>query len=297
MRIGYVFYSSWNNIGATQAAMSLQNKGEYEAALEAYCKALEIDPSDHVIWYDQGALLSILKRYEEAIVSYDKAISLEQNQSSQDSDMMIYYAWANKGYVLSCLGQYDEAVASLDKAIELKPNSALAWEDRSDLLQRLRRYEDALTSINKALEVGCYPYSEFLVWEQRAILCSHLQSSDDEAESYMQAIERYEWVGYFHAAPYLSVDYNGAPYLFSLWQRRGIALIKAKRYEDAIDSLDTALALYQPNEGLWSSQPAARSELYYFWRWRAVVLNRLHRHDDARLSLEQAKAVADSVLQ
>lgn len=40
---GYVFYDSWNNTQATQAAMRLQREGKYEAALESYCKALEID--------------------------------------------------------------------------------------------------------------------------------------------------------------------------------------------------------------------------------------------------------------
>lgn len=290
----YVFYHSWNNAETTQAAIKLQYEGKYEAALKSYCKALEIDPSDHVIWYDQGALLANLKRYEEAIVSYDKAISLELNQSSRESDT-IYHAWTGKGYALSCLRHYDEAFTSLDKAIELKPNNSLAWEDRSNLLQRLGRHEDALTSIDKALEVGCYPYTEFLVWEQRATLCNHLKRFDDEAESYEQAIERYEWVGY-DAAPYLPVDYNFVSYLFSIWQHRGVALIKAKRYEDAIDSFDYALVIYQPNKELCSSQPADRFELYYFWRWRSVVLNRLHRYDEARISLEQAEAVGKSVL-
>lgn len=286
---GYVFYDSWNNTQATQAAMRLQRQGKYEAALESYCKALEIDPSDCVIWYDQGALLASLGRYEEAIVSYDKAISLKLNQSSQES--LIYYAWANKGYALCYLGRYDEAFASLDKALKLNPNNSCVWEYRSNLLQHLGRYEDALTSIDKALEVGCYPYAEFLVWEQRAILCNYLKRFDDEAKSYEQAIERYEWVGYLHAALYLPVDYNVISYLFRVWQSRGVALIKAKRYEDAIVSLDTALTIYQDNKELCSSQSVARAELYYFWHWRADVLNCLHRYDDARISFEQADAV------
>lgn len=51
-----------------------------------------------------------LKRYEEAIVAYDKAIELKSDYAE---------AYAGKGNVHNFLKQYDAAIQCCDKAIEL----------------------------------------------------------------------------------------------------------------------------------------------------------------------------------
>ena len=52
-----------------------------------------------------------MRKYEEAILSYDKAICLGNN---------CFEAYSNKGVCLSNLGKYKEAILSYDKAISLK---------------------------------------------------------------------------------------------------------------------------------------------------------------------------------
>jgi predicted O-linked N-acetylglucosamine transferase (SPINDLY family) len=67
-----------------------------------------------VAWSNKGGTLYELKRYEEAIAHYDKALSLKPDY---------HEAWSNKGVTLNDLKRYEEAIAHYDKALSLKPAS------------------------------------------------------------------------------------------------------------------------------------------------------------------------------
>jgi hypothetical protein len=62
---------------------------------------------------------------DEAVASYDKAISLKPDYAE---------SWSNRGIVLQELKRLDEALASFDKAISLKPDYAMACWNKSFLL-------------------------------------------------------------------------------------------------------------------------------------------------------------------
>ena len=62
-----------------------------------------------------------LKRLEEALASYDKAIALKPDYAE---------AFNNRGIALRQLKRFDEALASYDKAIALKPDYADAFNNR-----------------------------------------------------------------------------------------------------------------------------------------------------------------------
>ena len=55
----------------------------------------------------------ILKRYEEALVSFDRALELDVNDK---------WAWASRGDALDTLKRFEEALESFDRAIELDAN-------------------------------------------------------------------------------------------------------------------------------------------------------------------------------
>ena len=64
--------------------------------------------SDGNVYYGQGM-------YEEAIVSFERAIELEPSNAA---------AWYNKGVSLFKVGQVDEAIASYEVAIGLDPRNS-----------------------------------------------------------------------------------------------------------------------------------------------------------------------------
>ena len=116
---------------------------------QAYKKAIEITSdydsefSSSIFFWLLGNEFYTLEKYEEAIASYDKALSIKP-----DNDQ----AWNNRGIALGQLGRNEETIASYDKAIEINPDLLHAWDGRRIALMQLGRNEEAIASYDKALE-------------------------------------------------------------------------------------------------------------------------------------------------
>src|SRR6516162_785155 len=91
---------------------------------------------------NRGNVLRELKRLEEALASYDKAIALKPDYTE---------AFNNRGLALQELNLLDDALASYDRALALKPDYADAFTNRGIALQELKRVEEALASFDRAL--------------------------------------------------------------------------------------------------------------------------------------------------
>ena len=99
-------------------------------------------PTEPVAWLGRGDALLVLKRYDEFIVGYDRALALNAN---------LVEAWLGRGNALIALQRYDEALAAFDKALALKPEFAEAWNGRGNVFCELKRYDDALAAYDRAL--------------------------------------------------------------------------------------------------------------------------------------------------
>ena len=119
-------------------------KDDYESALKAYDKAIELEPDDAYAWYNKGTALGELGWYEEELEAYNKAIELKSDY---------FEAWSDKGVALGDLGRYEEELEAYDKAIELKPDYANAWFNRACVYARLGNKEKALSDLKKAIEL------------------------------------------------------------------------------------------------------------------------------------------------
>jgi tetratricopeptide (TPR) repeat protein len=83
---------------------------EYELALKAYDKAIELKPDYAVAWDNKGFVLAKLGRYEEALKACDKAIKLKPDFANP---------WYNKACAYSLKGDKENALKHLSKAIDL----------------------------------------------------------------------------------------------------------------------------------------------------------------------------------
>jgi predicted O-linked N-acetylglucosamine transferase (SPINDLY family) len=104
-----------------------------------------------------------LRREDEALASYDKALALEPAYPD---------AWNNRGVVLKDLKRLDEALTCFDRAIALQPNYVDAYVNRAPVLRDLKRVDEAADSLAKALALK--PDYEFLTgyWlEARMMAC------------------------------------------------------------------------------------------------------------------------------
>ena len=66
-------------------------------------------------WNNEGYNFGRLKKYEEAIKCYDKALKIDPYFSK---------AWNNKGHILDVIGRHDEAIRCYNKALEIEPIDA-----------------------------------------------------------------------------------------------------------------------------------------------------------------------------
>ena len=83
-------------------------------------------------------------KFEEAIDSYEKAISL---------DTRYFDAYNNLGVVLHQLGKLEEAQKSFRQAILIKPDFAKAYNNLGRLFQDFGRFEEAKAIYNKVINI------------------------------------------------------------------------------------------------------------------------------------------------
>ena len=113
-----------------------------ERGVELITKAIGLNSNSAEAYSNLGRGLRDLKRFDEALASYDKAIALKPDFAE------VYF---NRGNALNVLKHFDEALASYDKAIALKPYFAEAYYNRANTLRDSKRPEDALASYDKAI--------------------------------------------------------------------------------------------------------------------------------------------------
>jgi len=99
------------------------------------------------IYYNRGNELGQLKRYEEAIVDYNKAIAI--------------YPWdfvyGNRATAYYFLGNYQEALRDFGHAIALNPDNANSYYGRALTYRTLGNFSAAQQDISKSCALGLCP--------------------------------------------------------------------------------------------------------------------------------------------
>jgi tetratricopeptide (TPR) repeat protein len=92
--------------------------------------ALASATSESVDWYQKGPALAQLGKYDEALLTFDKAIEI---------NLQFFEAWYNKGFSLDSLNRYDGAIKAYDKAIEINPRDSNVWISKGLTLDNLNK--------------------------------------------------------------------------------------------------------------------------------------------------------------
>lgn len=77
-------FQRWNIKRKTGYGVFLLSQGKYDKALEKLNKILELDPENHMAWAAKGLTLAKLTKYGQAIVAYEKALSLKPPPKEQE---------------------------------------------------------------------------------------------------------------------------------------------------------------------------------------------------------------------
>ncbi|MEG4066561.1 CHAT domain-containing tetratricopeptide repeat protein [Microcoleus sp. Pol11C2] len=195
--------------------LELAKLEQYEEAIAAYDKALEIDPKFHCAWNGKGITLNYWGRYSEALAAFKKCLQIKPK---------FHWAWNGKGIALNYLERYSEALAAFKKCLEIEPKFHGAWLGKGIALNYLELYSEALTVFNKCLEIK--PKFHW-AWNGKGIALNHLRCYSEAIASFDKALE-------------IKDDQ-----LWLAWDYRGLAFLYTDRYNEAIQNWDEGLEKYK----------------------------------------------------
>ena len=108
-----------------QEALEWENQGDYQAAVQAYHRAVEQEPSDPILHFNLGNVLYASQQYHEAEQEFRRAVELDDDYVE---------GWNNLGTVLADMERYDDSIQAFDKAISVFPLYADAHFNMGDVL-------------------------------------------------------------------------------------------------------------------------------------------------------------------
>ncbi|MCA3418267.1 MAG: tetratricopeptide repeat protein [Roseomonas sp.] len=173
---------------------------------------MEVNPRHAAAHSNHGSALIRLNRYEDALISLDRAIALDPNRANTHK---------NRGVALTHMKRLKDSVAAFDRAIALDPDDAEAHNHRACALMDQFKLEDALAGIEKALSLR--PGSPAFLVNKALVLCT-LQRPAEAMEAADAAL-------------------RGKPDDTSALIARTEALLALGRPEDGLSTIDRALTI------------------------------------------------------
>jgi tetratricopeptide (TPR) repeat protein len=186
--------------------------GRYQEAIEAYTKAIELDPNFALAYSDRSADYIYLGNHWQALRDCDRAIELDPKLAG---------AYINRGVAYENLGDYKQAIRNYDKAIELDPKIANAYNNRGFAYYELGDHRQAIRDYERAIELD----------PRYAWAYTNRGAAYGELGDYRQAIRDCD------KAIELDPKYAKAYY------NRGVAYGLLKNFEQAINDLKIAARL------------------------------------------------------
>lgn len=171
--------TAWNNLGKAQKS----HKGELEAALESYNRAIELDSGHYRAYTNRGNILAAFGRHKEAIGDFNRALQINPREAVLYYNRGLSYAITgntaaarqdyaramqlNPAYIkrqvpydegLLMLGTtaYDEgdierAIRMMSLSIDMNPNQPRAWYNRGVAYDRAGQAKPAINDYSRAI--------------------------------------------------------------------------------------------------------------------------------------------------
>ncbi|MFZ2472296.1 MAG: tetratricopeptide repeat protein [Methanothrix sp.] len=102
--------------------LDLYNQDKINDSLQAYNRALELDPNDFEAWNNKGIDEGLLGKYDEALKSFGNAVAINESYAE---------AWYNMGVIYDFKGYYYTAVQAYKRATQIDPSYQKALVRRS----------------------------------------------------------------------------------------------------------------------------------------------------------------------
>nr|CBH39684.1 conserved hypothetical protein, containing TPR repeat [uncultured archaeon] len=141
--------TSWGLVGALEEQSYIDqgkaeyHRGNYDAAIYLFNKAIELNPDNHYLYNDRGLCYLAAGDTDTAISNFSKAIELESDFAKAYYNRGLayfktYYSPAGYGN----MKLLDSAISNHSKAIELEPNYVDAYYNRGLAYNQFFHYYD-----------------------------------------------------------------------------------------------------------------------------------------------------------
>ena len=162
---GYKDAAGWTNLG-----WIYRNLNKPTESIDAYKKALELDPKQEQAALGLGWAYSYTKDYDQAIAAYQKALEIDPKDAGPDANLGIAWSYFFKGV----------KSVSKDDATKAKEYAAKAGAAGRNVAQINQKIAD----LEKAIETGQMMSAEALAEAQKA------QQAVEEANKKLEAANR-----------------------------------------------------------------------------------------------------------
>ncbi|GAC1651457.1 MAG: hypothetical protein NVS4B12_22250 [Ktedonobacteraceae bacterium] len=290
---------------------TLFNTGRYMEALNAFDRAIRIDPTYADAYEGRGSVLYLLGRYAEALASYEQAITL---------DTRFAQAYFGKGNVLYSLKRLEEAFACQEQALEIEPTLTDAYLSKANVLYYMGRFAEALTAYEEAArrDPNCVQSYDGMGW---ALL--QLFRREEALVAYKRSIELdpnnpspYNGIGrtmyrlgrYQEALRFFEQALQRDANIAQVYEFRGDTLYALQRYYEALVDYNRAIELnativsaydgkartlwhlHRPDEALPCFERVIKlnPKLETAYEGKGSVLSDLKRYEESLASFEEA---------
>jgi tetratricopeptide (TPR) repeat protein len=157
--------------------IAYMNKGDYDQAIRAYTKAIELK-SDYAFAYsNRGLAYNDIRDFGRAIRDYAKAIELKPGYAE---------AYYNRANAYIDMNDFGRAMQDYAKAIELKPDYVEAYYNRGNAYNNMRDHDRAIRDYSRAIELRP-DYAE--AYNNRGNAYNDLRDFGQAIRDYTKAIE------------------------------------------------------------------------------------------------------------
>ncbi len=174
-------------------------KGDFEAAVPEFERAIELNPEAGYSYLQLGLMLAWLGNFERAAEVCRRAVDLQEQYLSGDTGLQIVGAHARLGYVHYLKGDYELALREYERELAFIASSDHALRERTSIelnvkigaaFQRLERPVDAQRHFDRALKAfderaargADDPFTRYY------IACLHALRGDEERA--LESLER-----------------------------------------------------------------------------------------------------------
>jgi tetratricopeptide (TPR) repeat protein len=252
-------------------------KGDFSTAIEYFEKAIELDPSNTVYYYNCAISYRDNENFESALAYANKTIALE------DTDISHYLL---RGGIYSRKKDYNLAIKDYSYAIQLDPTKKEFYLNLGAMYEKTKQYTEALEAYHKAFALD-NQYADAISGAER--VTKILQDSPPPQSSKPKLFTAQD---YTKTAKY-SLDngeydeaieqYTKALQINALYLEayigRSVAFFKNASYSAALKDINTYIEKKQVGISKWT------------WNLRGDIYDNLKRYDEAMTDYKTALAI------